>query len=506
MGREIELKLALDAEAAAALSAVEPLANLAARTERLLALYFDTPRNELSGSGMALRLRRSGRRWKQALKAGTSGLGGLHERSEWEFDRRGPVLDLSLFAGTPLATLEDAATLHERLEEAFRVESRRTTWMLEVAPGTRVEIVLDAGRVTARGREDTVSEIEIESLEGDAAAVFDVAAMLLDRVRLRPSALSKAERGYRLRANARRTPVKAPEIHLRKSATPLEAARATLGAGLAQLQGNEEGLLVSADPEFVHQARVALRRMRSALRIFRDVIGIERSNAWREALAESAVALGAARDWDVFTTETLPPVLAAHGDAALAKTLRGRATRRRTIGRESARAALRSSAYVGVILEIARWLCFAEPPPMQEEPLEDFASRLVRKRHKRLLADASRIPGSSAQERHQLRIDVKRLRYGVDALSSLFPAKRVARYIDILVALQDTLGASNDAATALRLLPELEPPESFAAFARGWFAARASGDRGAFEALLESLSATQRFWRGATAAETVTEA
>jgi len=80
-------------------------------------------------------------------------------------------------------------------------------------------------------------------------------------------------------------------------------------------------------------------------------------------------------------------------------------------------------------------------------------------------------------------------------MASIFARKRVDRYLDILVALQDTLGHANDAATAERLLATLAPPERFALFARGWLAAGAAGDPAAHQALVKSLRRTRRFWR-----------
>jgi CHAD domain-containing protein len=237
--------------------------------------------------------------------------------------------------------------------------------------------------------------------------------------------------------------------------------------------------------------------MRSALRMFRDAIGVERAEAWRSALGELGVALGAARDWDVLATETLPPVLKAFGDEKIRRRLIALAARRRRRERDAARAAVRSRQYAGVVLDLARWLALEEAPAADApaESLDDFASRIIRKRHRRLVKDAARLPALSVAERHQVRIDTKRLRYGVDAMASIFPAKRVERYLDVLVALQDALGRANDAATASRLVAELDPPESFAAFARGWFAARSSGDPLVFNVLLEKLAATPRFWR-----------
>src|SRR6185369_1104210 len=111
-----------------ALRAAAALSGIPASAKRMVAIYFDTPRHDLAHARMALRLRREGRRWMQTLKAGGKSTGGMHERSEWEFTRTRPSIDLSLFADTPLADVEDAVTLHERLVEVFRIDSTRTTW------------------------------------------------------------------------------------------------------------------------------------------------------------------------------------------------------------------------------------------------------------------------------------------------------------------------------------------------------------------------------------------
>jgi len=281
--------------------------------------------------------------------------------------------------------------------------------------------------------------------------------------------------------------------------TLAEAARAVAAAGLAQLQANEAGLLETGDPEFVHQARVALRRSRSALRIFREPIGLERAQAWRNELGDLGNHLGAARDWDVLGTQTLPPVLAAFGDENLRRQMMLRVAQRRRREREGAREAIRSRRYAAVVLELSRWITLEAPVPSAAgaESLPDFAARVVRKRHKRLLDDAARLESLGAAERHNVRIDAKRLRYGVDALASLFPGKRVESYLDALAALQDALGHGNDAVAAGRLVAELDPPEPLAAFARGWFAANAAGDPMVYKVLRESLESAPRFWRHA---------
>jgi len=493
MGREIELKFALAPDDEAALRSAPALAGLKPTKHRLLAIYFDTPAGELAKGGMALRLRRQDRKWVQTLKARAEN-GGPHERAEWEFTRAQPSIDLSLFADTPLARLDDPARLHERLAEVFRIESTRTAWTAEPAPGTRVEIVLDQGEIAASGRTARISEVEVESKAGEAGAIYDVGAGLIEAVDLRLSPITKAERGHRLRLRARLQPVKSAEVHLDADMSAATAARAVVAADLAHFQANEEGVIAGSDPEFVHQARVALRRLRSALQIFRDVVGRERAKAWRAALGETARALGGTRDWDVFGTEALPPVLAAFGDAEVAKTLAARSARQRRAERAKARTALRAKEHARTLLEISRWIALDEAAPVSV-PIVDFASRVVRKRHKRLVADAAHFATLTAEERHRLRIDVKRVRYGVDALESLFAERRVAEYAENLAALQDGLGHANDAVTAQKLLPRLDPPAEFATFARGWFAAQAAGDRAVLEALVDHLAGTKRFWK-----------
>ena len=257
---EVELKLALDAREGAKLARSAALEKNA-RRKRLTSIYFDTPDGVLAKHAMALRLRRAGRRWTQCLKAGTSGTGGLHARDEWELERPGPALDLSLFAHTPLARLEGAQSLHAALVPVFEVDVVRTTWNVEPAPGQRLEVAWDRGSVTSGTHSDAISEVEIECVEAPPSAAYALAERLLEDVALRPSPTTKAERGYRLFRGKRLRPVKARRAGVEAAMTPLECARELVAAGLRQLHANEEGVLATDDPEFVHQARVAMRRL-----------------------------------------------------------------------------------------------------------------------------------------------------------------------------------------------------------------------------------------------------
>jgi inorganic triphosphatase YgiF len=466
---ETELKLAIAPEDHERFAALAALAAATPSRKRLTSLYFDTPAHDLRRREMALRLRRSGRRWAQALKAGRSGNAGLHSRDEFEYGRGDASIDLSLFVDTPLAKMPRARKLHRSLGEIFRVDVVRTAWNLELAPGTRVEVALDRGTVTRGNAHEEVSEVEIEIVEGPAIALYDLAERLAGAVALRVSAVTKAERGYRLARGETLEPVKAVPAELEAAMPAHEAARLAIAAAIAHLQANEAGVLSSDDPEFVHQMRVALRRLRSALRAFRKATGPELEARVRDDLHWITQATGKARDLDVLAIETLPAILAAGGAQGAALERRLAARRGEALG--AVRADIRSPRYAKLMLTLSRWLAqSAAEPPRSDHAARALAAKVLGKRHARVVRDAAALETMAPRQRHRLRIQVKRLRYAAEGFAPLFRRKAMDAYIDRLGRLQDGLGRANDAAVARRLLDELSAPARLAAFARGWLA------------------------------------
>lgn len=492
---EVELKFEVSPEAEAALRGHPELAHARPANKRLLALYFDTPGQEVAGHEMALRLRRSGRRWIQGLKAGRSGSGGLHAREEWEFEQPGPTMDLALFADTPLAKLPDARHLHERLEEIFRVDMRRTTWEIEVAPGQRVEVALDRGEVRRNGAAEPVCEVEIESLEGEPLAVFEVAQRLAGTVPMRPSAVTKTRRGYRLLRGEMPTPVRAAAARLDPGIPPLDAARTAIALALDQVQANEEGMLASDDPEFLHQMRSALRRIRSALRVFRKAMGRDLENEIRDDLRWLGGVMGEARDWDVLATGTLPPLLQARGESPSGDALVAAVAAHRLATHQALREALDSPRHARLILALARWLVQSREADPARGDLRKLAAGELRKRHRKLMEALQRLSHQDADQRHRIRIEAKRFRYAVDSLQSLYPAKRVKEFVRPLGKVQSALGEANDAAVAWRLLASLDPSPALAQFARGWLEARTHASIEDFERHVAKLEPSIPFWR-----------
>lgn len=222
MADEIELKLALGAEAPEGLRRHPRLAGLAPARTRLGNTYYDTPEGDLERAHMALRLRRAGEGLRQTLKTRGQGGGGLSTRGEWEWEVPGPGLDLDGLAALP-PMAERAPALLERLVPRFTTDFVRETWWLE-ENGMTLELALDLGEIRAGGRAVAIRELELELKAGEPTALWALAEVLADTVALRPSDTSKAARGGALLGAGWTLPAgTAPAAWLHRASVALDA-------------------------------------------------------------------------------------------------------------------------------------------------------------------------------------------------------------------------------------------------------------------------------------------
>lgn len=447
--REIELKLAVCARDLAALR--DRLARLGTGRElEVDNVYFDTADRLLRAHGMALRVRRIGRRWLQTLKTEAQA-GALASRGEWEVPAPRGRLDPARFADTPLAALRQAHP-GARLQPVFRTRFQRT---VRHAGGGAVEVALDEGEIAAGERRAPILELELELKSGGVDSLYRLAAELAgrgsDALALVPAVDSKAVRGYRLAAGEAASPLKANAAAvtgaLTGKATAAEALRHVVGRGTTLLLANAAGAVEARDPEFVHQARVAIRRMRSAARLLGKAAG------WPTAIDGDlrwiARRLGAVRDWDVLQAHSLPALVAALPSA---QPLAEQAAQRRRRDDAALREALATPRYARLALRLLRW---AGTPAEAAPTLGAVAGKRLARLHRRLFEEAAFFVALPVERQHRVRIRAKRLRYALDLLGAALPAKSTRRYIDRLARLQDELGALNDAFVAAERMPGL---------------------------------------------------
>ena len=452
MAEEIEIKLALPAAAHRAFLR-HPLLKQAERlaTHKLANRYYDTPDLALQRKGIALRTRRQGRRWLQTVKCAGTASGGFALRPEWEQSYAG-YFDFAGIDDRRVRELLERHRLRSHLDAVFETQFTRSSWRLRRAGGSRVLLMLDRGWIEAGGRREAISEIEIELESGTTDALFDIALALAADLPLHPAVLSKAERGYRLRLDAPLQPVKATRSPLHAGQTPAQAFHAIAAACITQLQLNALGA-AAADPEFIHQMRVALRRLRCAMRIFRPALPGDFEAAVAPQFRMLAGTLGRARDWDVLATEIVAPARAAFAGDARLDALELAVGLARQQARGAAQQALAAPALAAALLDFKARLQRAGSGAAGKTTRALAARRLARL-HKTALALARAARHPDAQRLHALRIGVKRLRYAVEFFAPLYRAAAVRDVVNTLAGLQETLGALNDLACAGSLLAQ----------------------------------------------------
>lgn len=489
MSLEIELKLAIAPGDAAALRRHPLLRAVAPVRRKLHGIYFDTPGFDLFKRRGAFRLRREGYHWVQTVKLDHGSVGGLSVRPEYEVRLAGNQPDFAVLPAEARAAL--SAEVEAALAPVFVTDFQRTVWQIE-RPGGVIEVALDVGRIQAGTAELPLAEVELELKTGGSAELFEVASALLDAVAMVPEYRSKALRGYGLLGVWQERPSKALTAEVKRATPAAEAWRRGMVSGLEQLGRNLPGLLAGADPEYLHQARVGVRRLRTMLSLGR-ALGLGHED-WVDDLRWFMAELSPARDWDVFVTETLASVGAALPNPERLDGLLARAEKARAAANRRARAAVQAPRLCALMLAMGETLLEAR----EDGPtLGAWAGEALDRRWRRLRKLAGQFRQLDATGRHQTRIAAKRLRYAGEAFASLF-GKKAPRQLAELGRLQDALGVANDVAVAHRLLAELnrDGREAYAVgLCEGFIAARAAEHMAGVVAQVEAMAASKPFWR-----------
>lgn len=454
MADEIELKLAL-AETDHARFLRHPLLRTAGKrhSAQLDNIYYDTGDLQLRRNGVALRLRRKGSNWLQTVKLAGQAGAGLSSRPEWETPYSGHF-DFSAIEDAALRTWLQRPRLLARIVPVCETRFHRITWELECATGT-VLVTLDRGWVIASGRREQISEVEIELAGAPVAELFRCAAQLGERIALTPAVLSKAERGYRLHAGVPETPAKAPDLALDAAASPLDAFRKIALSCLEHLQRNHHGALHADDIEYIHQMRVATRRLRAALRLFAPVLPADLHHGLSSPMAELTRHLGRARDLDVLFEEIVTPVVDALPDEPRLAALAGEITNRRYAVRARVLSALAGPPYGRTLVSAIEQLHAVDDTGVEAAPLAEFAAHRLKGLGRKLRRLATAARADDPASLHALRIAIKRLRYGLEFLAGLPGLPRQRGLQKQLALVQEALGKLNDLANAGVLLSDV---------------------------------------------------
>lgn len=466
--QEIELKLQLDAAHVNQFVLRMPLKEYVigkSRVEKVVSTYYDTPDLALKREGLSLRLRHADRGWVQTLKSTDTATAGLFQRSEWECPLDGPTFDflaLRQMMGGQRKHVGKLLRGKLPLSPLFMTDIKRTTWNLQLPAGGKIEFSLDQGSVAHNALKVPICEIELELKSGEPEDIFTLALQLLDVMPMHIGNLSKSARGYALCLPPQPiSAIAAGALQLRKQMTVEEGFKAIVADCVAQIGGNQSGLIQNSDPEVLHEMRVGLRRLESALELFDRIASLPAEI--QDELNWLSSMLGPARDWEVLSGPTLSAIAASAPDDAGLSLLRRSAI---DIAGEKcglAVSAVQSVRFTRLMLTLARWLeCASWRREIGKSerhklnaPLPRFVQKCLSHDQRRLLRRGKVLDPADPKKCHKTRIAAKTARYTAEFFRSLYPKKKIQGYVGVLIALQDELGGMNDAVVADNALQEL---------------------------------------------------
>lgn len=480
---EIELKLEFDPADTKRLERCAPLKGGDFATDQLVSTYFDTAGHHLHAAGYTLRVRRQGDRRIQTIKSEGAGGAGLFVRPEWEREIEGetPVADA---AGGPLERLIDG----EPLTPLFVSDVRRRTRQL-ATDDADIEIAVDIGEVRSADASAPLSELELELKRGSPEALFELARAINRKVPLRLGVRSKSERGFALADGRSGAAFKAEPILLDAAADARAAFAAIANACLRQFRLNEASLMAGGGAGPLHQARVGLRRLRSAFSLFKPLLaGDAPAEVLRAELRWLASELGEVRNLDV-----LVPRVAA--DA------RPQVVRARAEAFDQARGELMALRTRLLMIDMAEWLALGDwrthpaEPARAEQTIGAFAAKQLDRQRTRLKRRGKGMAGLDDAQRHDARIEAKKLRYAAEFFASLCDGKKARRrhaaFTDAIESLQEHLGELNDGATGREVLAKLGLDATLPIAGKHQRARHLAKAEDAYDELMD----IKRFWR-----------
>jgi inorganic triphosphatase YgiF len=474
------------------------------RTRWQVSTYFDTDDFRLQRERAALRVRQIGSKRIQTLKLAPQPEEGVIARREWEREVGENAPDLRDIDDRHIRKLLDG-DIKERLAPIFVTEIKRSTIPLAL-DGSTIEFALDVGEIKTERASMPVCEAELELKSGRVETVYKLAQELNRRIPLSIEPLSKSERGYALLTNRKPGPRRAEGVRLDKDMRAGLAFQIIARSCLLHLRANEASVRAAAGADSVHQLRVGVRRLRSALVAFGDLIPADERRRVSKSVRWIAQQCGRARELDVFKSDVIDALRERLPDDASLEEFARLVDGARSDAYAAVAATLDDAQYTETLLALEAWIegdRWAEGAGAGVDiPVHDFARAVLKRLHRKTVKGIKTVEALDEPELHELRIRAKKLRYSAEFFRSLFRDKTAKSYLAALTAVQDKLGTLNDGAVARQIVAGLSgegtDPVVFARGAGivlGWSACRTAADIEKLPAAWQKFKAAKLFWK-----------
>lgn len=462
--QEIEFKFQVPVKKRKALQKAFTL--LKAEPIHLAAQYFDTADQTLAKHCIAIRRRLENDAWKQTFKAVNSAK--ALSRFELEFDIAPPettTLDLDNY--------KDYSAIYKKLKRAlglpltalellFETNIQRLR-ILQDAGNSTVEIALDIGKIFKEQNSVDIFEIEFELKQGSIEDLIAFIRPWVQKYQLSLDTHSKSDYGLQVVRQQSYFPAQyQTPLVLNRSSSQAEALQSMVANCLQHLLPNASSIARQQyASEHVHQARVAIRRLRTVLKSFAawsDAI----QPHWKTELTTIFQALGGTRDIDALNEDLLPQLIeAGYPLDHLAPS---------TEAITDVCALFQRPETTQLLLELILFTEQELDSPSKTK-LKKHALKVIHGLDHKICAHAEHFSQLEDDEKHRIRKQVKQLRYSIEFMASLLDAKALKTYLKKLKTVQESLGHYNDLVVAEVLFLQAPEPEAAYSFATGWIAA-----------------------------------
>ena len=463
--QEIEFKFQVPVKKRKALQKAFTL--LKAEPIHLAAQYFDTADQTLAKHCIAIRRRQENGEWKQTFKAVNTAK--ALSRFELEFDIEPPettTLDLDNYK-------KDYSAIYKKLKRAlglplptlellFETKIQRLRVLQDVGSIT-VEIALDIGKIFKEQSSVDIFEIEFELKQGSIEDLIAFIQAWIQKYQLSLDTHSKSDYGLQVVRQQSCFPAQyQTPLVLNRSSSEAEALQSMLGNCLQHLLPNASSIARQQySSEHIHQARVAIRRLRSALKSF-AAWSDDIQPHWKAELTTIFQALGGTRDIDALNEDLLPQLI----EAGYPLDYLPPSTEAIT----DVCALFQRPETTQLWLELILFTEQELDSPSKAK-LKKHALKVIHALHDKICAHAEHFSQLEDEEKHRIRKQVKQLRYSIEFVASLLDAKALKTYLKKLKAVQESLGHYNDLVVADALFQQAPEPEAAYSFATGWIAA-----------------------------------
>lgn len=513
---ELELKFAVPSYQQSVLR--KNIDTKTAQQQRLSAYYFDTPNQDLAKKGIALRIRFEDSQWVQTLKTAGDGVAKRVELNTVlsltgtpdTLDVSSLVPDVSLITApavvAQLTNIMPLDQLAQALTVQYFTDVQRTSRQIK-KNNSRIEIAYDIGKVGIGHlnsqkpannpglTQSDIHEIEFELLEGDPSDLIEVAKTWCKKYKLYLSTVTKAQRGSLLLANKQfAQPVKADlaVLQLHKGISQFAFLQAVVNNCLVQILPNASAIAEgSPDGNLVHQLRVGIRRLRTALKHFKFAQDYIDPN-WLMVLKQTFSLLGEYRDKEILQIKTQPlleSVGAPHVEWS-------------TVIDIMPIDAVRANDFQILLLELIGFTHL--PVPADSPKAKAPVAKKLEKLFTAIAAASDKFASLDTDSQHGVRKDLKSLRYVSEFAAPLFAsqtngkkgkkATKLNAFLQYLEPAQDVLGEYNDNVVGHANYLEKAKTDLNALFAVGWFSGREQASSEQCAVSLKTVKNAPKFW------------